>query len=120
MASLELYIHPVQLDNQFGTEEAMAETVTYTNAREHLAEILDRIAADRVTVTITRRNGEKFVLLAEDDFSSLQETAYVLSSPANARRLMAALESSRAGQGESTTIEELREMVGARKSRGRK
>ena len=93
----------------------MSDNVTYTNAREQLASILDRIAADRIPITITRRNGEKFVLLAEDDYSSLQETAYILSSPANARRLLAALESSRAGKGETTTVDELREMVSARK-----
>jgi antitoxin YefM len=61
--------------------------------------MLDKVAEDQVPVFITRRNGKRAVLLSEEYFESLDETAYLLSSPKNARRLMQAKRELEAGKG---------------------
>lgn len=70
-------------------------TTTYSEARRQLKSLLDRACEDHVPVRITRRNGKAAVLISEEDLSSLEETAYLLRSPANARRLLDAVESAR-------------------------
>jgi prevent-host-death family protein len=67
---------------------------TYTYARENLAKVMERLAADREYAVITRRGHEDMALLPADELSSLQETAYLLRSPANATRLLKALSDS--------------------------
>ena len=66
------------------------ETVSYTEARDHLKDIIDTVTKDHVTVCIKRRNGENAVVMSESDYRSLRETLYLLSSPVNAKRLMEA------------------------------
>lgn len=67
-------------------------TTSYTDARRHLAEYLDRAIQDREAVVITRRGGASATLIATDELDSLRETVYLLRSPANAARLLGALE----------------------------
>lgn len=64
---------------------------TYTAAREGFARLLDRVTNDREVVYIRRRGREKVALVAADELSSLVETAHLLRSPRNARRLLKAL-----------------------------
>ena len=54
---------------------------------------------DRAPVLITRQNGEACVLMSLEEYNSLEETAYLLRSPANAKRLMNSIESLRGGNG---------------------
>lgn len=63
----------------------------YSEARQRLVSLFDRAAEDHETVIITRRNGTRVALVAADEFESYQETAYLLHSAANARRLLEAL-----------------------------
>ena len=87
----------------------MAETeVSYTEARQRLAELWDRVVADREPIRLTRRGSAPVILIAADEYEGLVETAHVLRSPANAARLLAALEQARAGVGTPRTVEELR------------
>jgi antitoxin YefM len=86
----------------------MSSVITYSEARQHLAELMEQVAADRKPVVITRRNGENAVLMSESDYNSLLETAYLLRSPVNARRLLTALERSRAGGGTPMSVAEIR------------
>ncbi len=74
---------------------------SYTNVREHFADFLDRAVEDREIIIVHRKNRDDAAIIAADDLRSLQETAYLLSSPANASRLLSALVSSRAGQGKA-------------------
>lgn len=74
------------------------ESLTYSQARASLARTLDRVNDDRNPVLITRQRGRSAVLMSLDDYNSLIETAYVLRSPANARRLQASLAEARAGK----------------------
>ena len=68
------------------------EAITYTEARNGLAAALDRVVNDRDITIITRQKGEAAVLMSLKDYESLTETAYLLKSPANARRLLKAVE----------------------------
>lgn len=66
-------------------------TISYTEARAHLAELLDRAVRDRESIIITRRRGEAVAFIAADELAGLLETVHLLRSPANADRLLAAL-----------------------------
>ncbi|HEX4954383.1 MAG TPA: type II toxin-antitoxin system prevent-host-death family antitoxin [Thermoanaerobaculia bacterium] len=87
-------------------------TTTYTEARARLAQLLDEVVANREPVVIRRRGHEDVALIAASELTSLEETAHLLRSPANAARLQAALEEVEAGQGERLSLEELRRSVG--------
>ncbi len=66
-------------------------TLTYSRLRANLKSALDKVCEDHEPVVIERQKGGDVVLLSRDDYESLQETAYLLRSPANARRLLDAL-----------------------------
>lgn len=82
--------------------------VSYTEARERLAELWDRALADREPIRLTRRGADPVVLIAADEYEGLLETAHLLRSPANAARLLAALERARSGAGTPQPLAELR------------
>ena len=65
--------------------------------RSNLKQALDAVCEDHEPLKVERKNGEAVVVLSESDFSSLEETAYLLRSPENARRLLRALHGSRKG-----------------------
>ncbi len=67
--------------------------ITYTAARENLAATMDRVCMDRDPVIITRNRDQAVVMLSLEDYESLQETTYLLRSPANAKRLLESIES---------------------------
>ena len=69
----------------------MAIDTTYTDARENLAKLLDRVTGDREVVFIRRRGRERVALVAADELEGLMETAHLLRSPRNATRLLTAL-----------------------------
>ena len=87
-------------------------TVTYTEARENLASIWDQTVASREPVVISRRGAESVVMLPLEEWEGLSETAHLLRSPANARRLLAALLRAENGEGKSMTPAELAETAG--------
>ncbi|HET6635517.1 MAG TPA: type II toxin-antitoxin system prevent-host-death family antitoxin [Streptomyces sp.] len=61
-------------------------SITASEARKNLFPLIEKVNDDRAPIHITSRNGNA-VLLSEEDFTSWQETIYLLRSPANARRL---------------------------------
>jgi antitoxin YefM len=75
------------------------DAISYTSARASLAATMDRVCEDHDPVIITRTRAQSVVMLSLDDFEALQETAYLLRSPRNARRLLAAIDQMEAGQG---------------------
>jgi antitoxin YefM len=81
--------------------------MTYTAARENLASTMDRVCADHDPVIITRNRDQAVVMLSLDDYESLQETAYLLRSPANAKRLIASIESLNAGDTLRKSVQDL-------------
>lgn len=77
------------------------KTMSYTESRARYAEVLDSVVNDREEVVITRSGHESVVIVSLEDFESLRETAYLMRSPANARRLLDAMERLEAGEGET-------------------
>ncbi len=75
------------------------DALSYTSARANLAATMDRVCSDHDPVLITRSKAPSVVLISLDDFNSLQETAYLLRSPANATRLYAAIDQLEVGRG---------------------
>jgi antitoxin YefM len=75
------------------------KTMTYSESRANYAATLDAVVNDREEVIITRAGHEPVVIVALDEYESLRETAYLLRSPENARRLLASIERLEQGQG---------------------
>lgn len=71
--------------------------ITYTAARENLASTMDRVCIDRDPVIITRNRDQAVVMISLEDYEALEETAYLLRSPANAKRLIASIEAAEQG-----------------------
>ena len=74
-------------------------TVSYSEARQNLSATMLQTVEDRAPVLITRQNGESCVLMSLEEYNSLEETAYLLRSPKNARRLMDSIENLKSGNG---------------------
>lgn len=81
--------------------------ITYTAARENLASTMDQVCSDHDPVIITRNRDQAVVMLSLDDYESLQETAYLLRSPANARRLLASIDSLNKGKKIKKSVKDL-------------
>lgn len=75
------------------------KTMSYTESRARYAEVLDAVVNDREEVVITRAGHEPAVIVSLDDYESLKETAYLLRSPVNARRLLESIDQLEAGKG---------------------
>uniref|UniRef100_A0A8D4BGM9 Antitoxin n=1 Tax=Streptomyces pratensis (strain ATCC 33331 / IAF-45CD) TaxID=591167 RepID=A0A8D4BGM9_STRFA len=90
----------------YGIEEATVRTMTYTESRARYAETLDAVVDDREEVIVTRAGHDPVVIVALDEYESLKETAYLLRSPENARRLLASIDRLESGGG---TVRELAE-----------
>ncbi|MDX3798192.1 type II toxin-antitoxin system prevent-host-death family antitoxin [Streptomyces sp. AK04-3B] len=80
------------------------KTMTYSESRARYAEVLNAVTDDREEVVITRAGHEPVVIVSLEDYESLKETAYLLRSPANARRLLASIDELENGGG---TVREL-------------
>lgn len=81
------------------------KSITYTAAREKLASTIDEVCRDRVPVTITRNRDQAVVMLSLAEFQGLEETAHLLRSPANARRLLASIQQLESGKGKVRRLE---------------
>jgi antitoxin YefM len=90
----------------------MSITVSYSHAREHLAKIWNEIEDTREVAVIQRRGHEDMALIPADELASLRETAYLLRSPVNVARLLAALTRARRGKTRSHDLDELRRELG--------
>jgi antitoxin YefM len=75
------------------------KSITYTAARENLASTMNKVCLDHAPVVITRNRDQSVVMLALEDYESLEETAYLLRSPANAKRLIEAIHALETGKG---------------------
>ncbi|MDC8444677.1 MAG: type II toxin-antitoxin system prevent-host-death family antitoxin [Nitrosomonas sp.] len=63
-------------------------TISYTTARANLTKTMELVCNDHSPVIITRKNRASVVMISLKDYQALEETLYLLRSPANARRLM--------------------------------
>jgi antitoxin YefM len=76
----------------------MMNAVSYTAARARLAKTMDQVCDDRAPVIITRQNARSVVMMSLVDYEAMEETAYLLHSPANAARLAESLAQAAAGK----------------------
>lgn len=74
-------------------------TMSYTESRSRYAEVLDAVVNDREEIVITRAGHESAVIVSLKDYESLKESAYLLRSPHNARRLLASIDELESGRG---------------------
>ena len=83
------------------------KTASVSSLRRSLASTLDRVVEDHEPVIVTREGGKpSVVILSLEDFTSFEETNYLLKSPANAERLLAAVESLTSGGGSERNLVE--------------
>ena len=74
--------------------------ISYSEARENLKSVIDKVVTDRAPIAITRQRGEGAVIVSASEWASIEETMYLLSSPKNAERLLESIAELEAGGGE--------------------
>ena len=82
------------------------DAITYSTARANLAKTMDRVCEDHAPIIITRNGGQSVVMVSLDDYQALEETAYLLRNPANARRLLSAVGQLVEGKGKLRELSE--------------
>lgn len=82
------------------------DAITYTAARASLADTMNRVCEDHEAIIITRNGQQSVVMLSLEDYNALEETAYLLRAPKNARRLLDAIANLESGQGKERSLSE--------------
>lgn len=82
------------------------DAISYTAARQNLAKTMDRVCSDHAPIIITRNNEQSVVMISLEDFNALEETAYLLRSPKNAKRLLESIAQLEAGGGKEQELED--------------
>ncbi|HFE37490.1 MAG TPA: type II toxin-antitoxin system prevent-host-death family antitoxin [Gammaproteobacteria bacterium] len=90
----------------------MNMTISYSRLRDTLKNTCDQVCDEHEPILVKRQNGEDVVLVSAEDYSSLIETAYLMRSPANAERLLAAMNRDRSEQITFKDVNELRNAIG--------
>jgi antitoxin YefM len=85
---------------------------TYTQLRERLAGVLNQVVENREVVIVRRRGAKDVALIPAEELTSLLETAHLLRSPRNARRLLTALERAARGKRKPESVDKLRREMG--------
>lgn len=94
----------------------MATETTYTSLRANLASVLDQVTDQQETIIVRRKGARDVALVPAAELAGLIETAHLLRSPANARRLLTALRRSQKGKGQTLSADSLRkELLDERK-----
>ncbi len=82
------------------------DAISYTYARGHLTETMDKVCDDHAPIIIARRQRRSVVLISLEDYQALEETAYLLRSPTNARRLLESVAELESGGGTERDLAE--------------
>ena len=75
------------------------KAITYTNARQNLAKTMEKVCQDHSPIIVTRKTTDSVVIMSLEDYEALEETAYLLRSPRNIRRLIESVAQLEEGQG---------------------
>jgi len=75
------------------------KAITYTAARQNLAKTMEKVCEDHDPIIITRKTTYSVVIMSLEDYEALEETAYLLRSPKNTRRLIESIAQLEEGQG---------------------
>jgi antitoxin YefM len=90
----------------------MAIETSYTRLRDNLATVLNQVSEDQEVVIVRRRGSPDVALIPAEELAGLMETAHLLRSPANAKRLLTALRRSGRRSGKPSTVDQLRREMG--------
>jgi antitoxin YefM len=82
------------------------DAITYTTARQNLAKTMEKVCQDHSPVIITRKKNDSVVLMSLEDYTALEETAFLLRSPKNTRRLIESIVQLGEGQGTERELAE--------------
>lgn len=83
-----------------------------TQLRANLSKLMDQVNDDHEPLIVTRANGKPVVILSLEDYDAMDETTYLLSSPANAKALQQAIQRLDSGhEGVTKTMKELEAMA---------
>lgn len=75
------------------------ESLSISDARANMKAVIDRVVADKAPIAITRQRGEGVVMISASEWASIEETLYLLQSPANAKQLLESIAELDAGKG---------------------
>jgi len=80
------------------------DVLTFTDTRQNLKDVMDRVVDDHAPVAITRQKAESVVMVSLADWNAIQETLHLLSTPANAARLTQSIAQLDAGKGQERAL----------------
>lgn len=90
----------------------MSISLTYSQARQNLAKLLDEVSLNREVVIINRKNAENVAMISESELSGILETSHLLRSPKNAQRLLKTLLKVHEGKEVPQSINDLKKEFG--------
>lgn len=82
------------------------KTISYSEARQSFSSLMNETIDDKTPILITRQNGKPCVIMSLDEYDALEETAYLLRVPANARHLLDSVAQLNAGKGQKRELQE--------------
>lgn len=82
------------------------DAINYSVARANLAKTMEKVCNDHAPVIITRKSEAPVVMISLEDYQAMEETAYLLRAPANARRLLDAIAELESGRGTERSLAE--------------
>jgi antitoxin YefM len=82
------------------------KAITYTAARQNLAKTMEKVCKDHAPIIVTRKTTDSVVIMSLEDYEALEETAYLLRSPKNIRRLIESIAQLEEGQGSERELSE--------------
>ena len=82
------------------------DAITYTTARQNLAKTMEKVCEDHSPVIITRKKNDSVVIMSLEDYTALEETAFLLRSPKNTRRLIESIVQLAEGKGTERELAE--------------
>ena len=82
------------------------EVTTYTRVRQNLAKTMEKVCEDHSPVIVTRKKNDSVVIMSLEDYEALEETAYLLRSSKNTRRLIGSIAQLEEGKGTQRDLTE--------------
>jgi len=80
------------------------DAISYTSARANLANTMAQVCEDHAPIIITRKSEAPVVMMSLEDYQAMEETTYLLRSPANARLLLESIAELEAGNGTERSL----------------
>ena len=74
------------------------DAISYSSARKNLVKTMEKVCDDHTAIIITRKNARAVVIMSLEDYNAIEETAYLLKSPANAERLRESIKQANEGK----------------------